>query len=290
MGKRTAWIGAAVAAALAWASAVPAGTQEFAKAMEEGRWGEAAAEGLALAETLPRGPERCRVENDVAVARMNQGRWEEALGLLEGVEEACGLDAVVAYNLAHTHLMLGDHLEAVRYGSEAARLGYRAPAIWLVLAEGQAGLGRWEEALASFLAFREADPYRPEGHRGVVLALGRLGRWAEAAKAAEHILGMAPLEQFDPGFQAMVGRIWAHTGKVERGREVLKRLVSLSPFDPELLVAMADVELAAGDADRAMAVAQKAVFAGADPESVLKELGKADDPRWREVVGRGPEE
>jgi len=137
------------------------------------------------------------------------------------------------------------------------------------------------EMLAALEERVATNPSDLEGHRLLGLALGRVGREAEAVS---HVDEAARLGGDDPDALLRIGMAYSAISAIDKAQIAYERLLKLSPNNPKALNNLGNVAIRRGDQEKAIAYYRQAVEA--DPRylmayhrlaGVLKLYGRLDD-------------
>ena len=209
-------------------------------------------------------------------ARFRLGDFERAeasyLAVLDDASGGGEYERDAAYGLCWCAFRLGRYDEAVRR-IEAFLGGHARDAaadeLSFLLGESHLAAERPAEALAAFRAVR-GEAFLESALRGAAFALAALGRHAEAAETFEEQLERFPAEKG----AAHAREAALHRGiewlRAERADRALAALADESlADDAEALYWRAQAELKTGDAEAALASAERALAGG--PEGELRE-------------------
>lgn len=206
-------------------------------------------------------------ENAVALAGRGStlarlGRTEEALGALAKAVELDPERAVLHERRGLALNDLGEAEEALLAFDRAIELDPSRGAVWNNRGVALISLGRAEEALEAFAKAAELEPSNPmyEGNRGS--ALGRLRRFEEALDAFTSALALSPDNSV---LRRQRGFALADLGRSEEAVEAFEGTLELDPEDPDVYNGLADNLLALGRLGEAEQAARRAIeLDGAD--------------------------
>lgn len=119
--------------------------------------------------------------------------------------------------------------------------------------------GRFQEALAHFLAAVRRQPEAAEHHYRAGLALWGLAQHDAAKRAFEEAILLKPNDAHAHG---ELGRVLLAMGQPQRAEKHARRAVNLAPEDRELSVALASVLEADGQIDAAWAIVDRLLRIG----------------------------
>jgi Flp pilus assembly protein TadD len=213
---------------------------------ESGRADEAGSIFAAIAE---HNPNHLPTLQRLAAIRRRQGRWKEALGLLErAVRE--NPDSAEAHNsLGNTLAGLDRQAEAVEHYRRATALRPEFAEAHFNLGNALKGLERYDEAAAAYGAAISTRPVYAEAHNALGIALDRLNRPEEAIAAYWTALNL------DPAIKHGNSNLAASLAELDRHEEAIAffdRARRLDPDAPEPAFNAALVELAMGDFERGL--------------------------------------
>ncbi|WP_150266797.1 tetratricopeptide repeat protein [Paenibacillus tepidiphilus] len=154
-------------------------------------------------------------EIETAIALRGSGRAEEARELLLSLLGGGAEDAMLQYQLAWTHDVLGREREAVPYYERALALGLdgeeRAGAL-LGLGSTYRALGEYERAAAVLREAVAEYPGRQEFRAFLAMALHNLG---EHSEAMELLLQLVAQTSEDPGIRSYHKAILFYSDKLD---------------------------------------------------------------------------
>lgn len=251
-----------------------------------------------------------------AAALKGAGRHEEALPFNQRAVRAAPQDRLAWYNLAATHGDLGQQAEAEAAIRKAMGLGLDAPEAWLVLARSVQFQSRYDEAEP---LFQEAIARRPafiDAHRDLAqlrwMRTGDLDHALATMKAAlaanddpRLIQIRTVVEQFagrsalalatardglarhpgNPHLLLAASHLAADNGEAGAGLAYAEAAARLNPTVPQVVLALAEAQLAAGDAANAAHSAGVLLRSMPNDQHGLAVLATAwrmlGDPRYR---------
>ena len=118
--------------------------------------------------------------------------WKEAEEHLSDARRHFPNDPVLGESIARTHLMLGNHVEALSLVDEVLNLG-ETPSLWVLKGQILREVGRLGEGLECFNRALSLDPGYLPAHDELIVALRDAGRVEEAAAAeSRRSLAMRP--------------------------------------------------------------------------------------------------
>jgi len=137
-------------------------------------------------------PDNWLVENNLAYALLQRGRYEEARTRYERVLALEPKDLEARANLGLANRKLGRLDEALEVLHAALRFGPNHPETHAQLGATYDDLGRAAEAGEHLRRAVELKPRYPEAHNNLAVHYGRLGRFGEAAAHARLALSQKP--------------------------------------------------------------------------------------------------
>jgi tetratricopeptide (TPR) repeat protein len=201
-------------------------------------------------EALKAMPANVAVLDHRGTALTRLGRHEEALAMFDRATELAPDVAEFHYRCGMELGGLGRHAEAVERFQRAIELAPQNVNVYVGQARSLLGLDRAEDALQSCDRALELDSgsINSHGMRGVVLMA--LGRAEEAVDAYKHLTVLAP-EDPRP-YHSMAYAFW-NLSRLKEAHDAARRAVALDGEDPDYQLTLAEVTLATGDADAALA-------------------------------------
>ncbi|HKN47246.1 MAG TPA: tetratricopeptide repeat protein, partial [Candidatus Polarisedimenticolia bacterium] len=225
----------------------------------QGQWGEAIDH---FAAALKAKPENAELHDWMGVALREQGRTEEALGhFRDAVRLAPGL-AVAQYNLGRALKQQGKLDEAVLHYRRALDIDPRLAGVHNSLGSVLGSQGRLSEAVVEFRKALRAKPDDAEAHNNLGLALRSMGDRDEALRHFQTALSLRPDWPVPMNEIAWIlathpdTRIRNPGDAVRLAERAVERTARRQPV---MLDTLAAAYAAAGDFDRAAAVAQEAM-------------------------------
>jgi choline-sulfatase len=225
----------------------------------QAQWGEAT-EHFAAA--LKAKPENAELHDWMGVALREQGRADEALGhFREAVRLAPGL-AIAHYNLGRALKQQGKLDEAVLHYRRALDVDPRLAAAHNGLGSVLGARGRMAEATVEFREALRAKPDDAEAHNNLGLALRAMGQRDEALRHFRTALGLRP--DWPAPMNEAAWILATHPDARLRNPGEAVRLAERAAErterrQPVTLDTLAAAYAAAGDFDRAAAVAAEAM-------------------------------
>jgi tetratricopeptide (TPR) repeat protein len=210
----------------------------------------------AFEEVLDEDPDNRFAVLRSGIARLKQGRYDEAVVLLEKAVRLDPEQAEATFAYADALSRSGRLEPSIRYWQETVRLQPRREAAWSNLGTVSVQLGRWDEAIAAYRRAVAIEPEDPVLLRNLAIAERRGGR---AAQAAEHFLAAAEIEGESSGQSASLGMILL---ELERIEEALPWLRRSRPGEAEFgaaRVELARFELRSGRGEQARAALAEAL-------------------------------
>ncbi|MFT3806154.1 type IV pilus biogenesis/stability protein PilW [Arenimonas sp.] len=171
----------------------------------------------------------------------------------------------ITLGLAQSYLSSGDAEGAMIRVQRAKQSDPRAPEVYAVEAAIHARLGDQTKAAEAFAQALRLDPSRPSIQNNYGVWLCEQGRYPEAEAA--FALALADNEyraSGQPLFNA--GRCATKAGKYDQAEAYYRQLLEKSPDDAAVLMAMAEIKLASGNAFEARAFLQRREALGANAE------------------------
>lgn len=191
-------------------------------------------------------PESERGWIGLGVARMQQGRLDEARAHLERALEINPRSPQARNNLGQIALREGDWEEAERQFREAAH--YRTGGLqeWMGLANALLGQLRREDAYAAALEAQRANPDAP----GPYLLMGEVAAASEDDALATRMLERAlEVDPHNAEAHFRLGKLHARAGRMEQAAQSLNRAVAAQPGHFEALYLLGQVILRAESPD-----------------------------------------
>ena len=228
---------------------------------------EAAADGLPLPPDVPRlaeGPdyERClgMIRTDAEGARVMAEAWEAAGGG-EGARH-CGALALLGMGEPERAAERLEQLARMSRGSAATRASVFAQAgqAWMMAGQGSRAFGATTMGLG-------LTPNDAELLLDRAVALGTLGRYAEALEDVKLVLGLDPERAEAWVFRAAANR---HLEKVDQAAEDVARALALAPENAEALLERGIIRQLKGDTAGAKQDWERAVSLA--PDSATADL------------------
>jgi choline-sulfatase len=223
-------------------------------------------------------PENAELHDWMGVALREQGRAEEALGhFREAVRLAPGL-AIAQYNLGRALKQQGKLDEAVVHYRRALDIDPRLAAAHNSLGSVLGSQGRLGEAVVEFRQALRVKPDDAEAQNNLGLALRSLGERAEALRHLQAALRLRP--DWPAPMNEIAWILATHPDARIRNPGEAVRLAERAAErtdrrQPVMLDTLAAAYAAAGDFDRATAVAQEAMSLAASggPAGLAGEIG-----------------
>ena len=252
---------------------------------EQGRWEETVHH---LQEAHRVDPEEREIHLELATALAQLGRNREAIGELEALLEIHPRDTEALLNVGTLLVQEGRQTAAIEAFVRLLEAG-GDPKIQVV-AHLQLGLlleesGRAAEALTHFESAVEVSPYSAEAQSVLATALGRNGRFSEAAERYTQVVALAP-DRLDAHFGRAMALILAERypdalAALEESLGYHKENVALTHALARLLATCPDVEIR--DGQRAVTLADSVLRSGFSFEHAetlamaLAEMGRFDE-------------
>ena len=200
------------------------------EAVEEFRdedWDKAETEFAKAIKKLPRdGGERHAAKYMLALARANQGKWNDAGELFEELFKSYPkLAPYHAYNAARCRLRRGDAAGALEWAARVADGSVPKAEAELVRIDALRTLGRWSDALAALEGYLQQWPNGPRRAES-------LFKKAEAMEKAAGGGGGADARKAPPDVTAIYRRVWAEAptdGWGDRAAERLEQIAAALP-------------------------------------------------------------
>jgi arylsulfatase A-like enzyme/Tfp pilus assembly protein PilF len=224
-------------------------------------------------------PDNAELHDRLGMALREKGRSDDALGhFREAVRLAPGL-AIAHYNLGRALKQQGKLDEAVRHYRRALAIDPRLAAAHNGLGSALGSQGRMREAIREFREALRLQPDNEEAHNNLGLALRTMG---ERDQALEHFrVALSHRPDWPAPMSEIAWILATHTDpRVRDPAEAVRlaeRAAELTAHrQPVILDSLAAAYAAAGDFDRAAAVAQeaKAVAASGGAGGLAVEIGK----------------
>ena len=200
------------------------------QAVEEFRaedWAGAETEFAKAIKSLPRdGGERHAAKYMLALARANQGKWNDAGQLFEELFKSYPkLAPYHAYNAARCRLRRGDAAGALEWAARVADGSVPKAEAELVRIDALRTLGRWSDALAALESYLQQWPNGPRRAES-------LFKKAEAMEKAAGGGGGVDARKAAPDVTAIYRRVWAEAptdGWGDRAAERLEQIAAALP-------------------------------------------------------------
>ncbi len=200
------------------------------EAVEEFRdedWDKAETEFAKAIKKLPRdGGERHAAKYMLALARANQGKWNDAGELFEELFKSYPkLAPYHAYNAARCRLRRGDAAGALEWAARVADGSVPKAEAELVRIDALRTLGRWSDALAALEGYLQQWPNGPRRAES-------LFKKAEAMEKAAGGGGGVDARKAAPDVTAIYRRVWAEAptdGWGDRAAERLEQIAAALP-------------------------------------------------------------
>jgi arylsulfatase A-like enzyme/Flp pilus assembly protein TadD len=225
----------------------------------QGQWDEAIEHFDAALKVKP---DNAELHDWMGVALRERGKTEEALGhFREGVRLAPGL-AVAQYNLGRALKQQGKLDEAVLHYRRALAIDPRLAGAHNSLGSVLGSQGRMGEAVVEFREALRAKPDDAEAHNNLGLALRSMGQRDEALRHFRTALSLRP--DWPAPMNEIAWILATHPDARIRNPAEAVRLAERAAErtarrQPVMLDTLAAAYAAAGDFDRAAAVAQEAM-------------------------------
>ena len=146
---------------------------------------------------------------------------------------------------------------------------------WDSLGRAYAGLNNHDEAIKAFQKQIEIDPYNQQAYRELGAELQQAGKNDEAVSAYRKHLEIVPL---DGTAHKNLGLILASQKKDADARPELEAAARISPDDPEIKLALAEVYNRTGDTDKAQSLTKGVIGAGAAGDDIFSAALPDHDP------------
>jgi len=212
--------------------------------------------------TVVTSPRSAKAHYNLGVALEEAGQPGEALEQYLAAIAIREDDARSRYNAGLLLAREGRTADALRHLELAARLDPDLPGVSNSLGVVYTELGRKAEAEAAFRATLARDP-APADRHAALYNLGTLmlstGRPAEAIDPLEQARDVDP---GDPDGRFQLGLAYLDTGRPEAAAAELEEALALSPAMHDALVPLALASHRIGDADKAVALARRALGEG----------------------------
>lgn len=146
---------------------------------------------------------------------------------------------------------------------------------WDALGRAYAGLNDHGEAIKAFQKQIEIDPYSQQAYRELGAELQQAGKNDEAVAAYRKHLEIVPL---DGAAHKNLGLILASLKKDADARSELEAAARISPDDPEIKLALAEVYNRTGETDKAKTITKGVIGPGATGEDIFSSALLDHDP------------
>ncbi len=207
----------------AYAVSFPAQRNSAAVALSAGKPDQAA---LVLERVLEKQPGQTTDLNNLAIAYMRMGRFEDARMRLEEARDIAPEKFPVWLNLSSLATRTGDPTAALKYAEAAVERGQNMAQTHVTLAMAEAELGYLERTAASLERAAHLDARDPQVHGMLAEVYVDLGRLDLAEQHFEVVLTLLPDSL--TGVLAL-GRLYLQQGRLERAAAMLARASELAP-------------------------------------------------------------
>jgi tetratricopeptide (TPR) repeat protein len=183
------------------------------------------------------------------------GNIEPAISAYRQIVALAPKSGVAEHNLAGALGDAGRWREAERHIRQAFSKGIDAPESWLVLARCLQALGRFDEAEQTFRQALRRRPTFPEAHNDLAqLRWMRSGEVDDALAELDAVLDAIP----DTRLAVVKAQVLEHIGRVEESRGLLATLAAAHPDDVVVVTAASQIAATTGDAAEALRLAERA--------------------------------
>ncbi len=257
------WLTGSLAGAFAGLLALSAWHRQEAFANPEALWRD----------NLPKNPNSWKVRNNLGVALMNQGRFNEAIGHFEQA-----LSLRPNYTGAHNNLGgalrgLGRYHDAEAHYQTALKLNPNEADAHNNLGLLLLDLDRFEEAMPHLRAAVQLNPHDATAHYNLGNLLGRQGKSAEALTSYRAALKLAPS---DPEIHNNLACLLLLERNFGEATEHFRAAIRLKPNNPEACNNLGSALLEQAQPAEAVAPLTKAVQLSPAYAEAHYNLGNAD--------------
>jgi len=204
-----------------------------------------------------------RVHDELGLANISRRYWQQIL------------DREPDNSVAHTRLADifesgGRPLEALPH--LAFLLRYEPDSSELLVRIGRAyeGIGQHEKALTYYGQYLDFEPEDPEILRAVVKIEAALGNKNETLSALERYFQVEP--ETVPADLKLAARLYDGAGRFHKAIPLYRKLIELSPEDPDLLASLASDLLAIGENEGALSMWKDLARLVDDPLTVYRPM------------------
>ena len=194
------------------------------------------------------------------------GRLDEARRAYDEVLRRDPAHAEASMRLGALARRRGDAAAALEYDLRALADGERGSTL-LAVAEDYRGLGRFDDAMATYRRILGRDPDHVAAWRGLRDLAVERGRWAEALDAQERLCRRATREDraaedaWRTGLEYELGQALAASGDTAGATERFRSVLRARPDFVPAALALGDVLLRAGETKEAARVWERALHA-----------------------------
>ncbi len=220
----------------------------YERALDRLQAGDEAAAAAELADVVVRCPDNVLAMRDYQDAAMHVGgEVEQAMRAHYEALPARQASPVPAFAKAR---LLGSNFARKAAVDELIKLHPGFAYAWLAQGRISRGIGRLQDALASFQGAIAANPRLLDAHLEVAECLVELGRNAEAQAAYDNYLRAAPNDRAT--VRAYVHLVLYRNDKVGAARPWIERLMAEDPLDESVRMDLAACEWRSGNAAAAL--------------------------------------